>query len=150
MISLPLPSMVNAVAESKLNTITEGKRVPGHGLTVNVATAIIGVEIVVTPALGPWKRGSHFQKAIVGDDVIAMNEAKVVDVGRGRSFAALEKAGDGKVEAVRPVERKRSLVRSAKVMVIRDDMANDLGRAECNSAHNSRISKERRRDRCSV
>ena len=65
MISSPSAQIVNAVAESHLITVN-GERVSAYGPTMGVATAIIAIGIMVTAALGPEKRGSHFENAVIG------------------------------------------------------------------------------------
>lgn len=65
MISSPSAQIVNAVAESHLITV-DGERVSAYGPTMAVATAIIAVGIMVTASLGPEKRGSHFEHAVIG------------------------------------------------------------------------------------
>ena len=61
MISSPSAQIVNAIAESRLITNARGHRVPAYGHTMAVATAIIIVGVVITAALGPEKRGRHFE-----------------------------------------------------------------------------------------
>jgi hypothetical protein len=65
MISSPSAQIVNAVAESHLITVN-GERVSAYGPTMAVATAIIAIGIMVTASLGPEKRGSHFESAVIG------------------------------------------------------------------------------------
>ena len=65
MISSPSAQIVNAVAESHLITV-DGERVSAYGPTMAVATAIIAIGIMVTAGLGPEKRGSHFENAVIG------------------------------------------------------------------------------------
>ena len=64
--------------------------------------------ICVTAALGPEKRGSHFENAVIGGDAIAMqaHEAKLADIERGASVASVEKPGAEKVDTVETVEKK--------------------------------------------
>lgn len=75
MISSPSAQIVNAVAESHLITVG-GERVSAYGPTMGIATAIIAVGIVVTAAVGPEKRGSHFEHAVIGMKTEA-DEAKI-------------------------------------------------------------------------
>lgn len=65
MISSPSAQIVNAVAESHLITV-DGERVSAYGPTMGVATAIIAIGIMVTASVGPEKRGSHFEAAVIG------------------------------------------------------------------------------------
>ncbi|MCJ1253534.1 hypothetical protein MMC24_001346 [Lignoscripta atroalba] len=62
MISSPSAQIVNAIAESHLIAGQNGKRVSSYGPTMGIATAIIALGIAVTAALGPEKRGSHFER----------------------------------------------------------------------------------------
>lgn len=83
MISSPSAQIVNAIAESHLITVN-GERVSAYGPTMAIATAIIAVGIMVTAGLGPEKRGSHFESAVIGQKAAAMDaEEKVADVERG-------------------------------------------------------------------
>ena len=91
MISSPSAQIVNAVAESHLITVA-GERVSAYGPTMGVATAIIALGIAVTAALGPEKRGSHFEHAIIGQDTAAMDaQIKAADLERNGS---IEKSAD--------------------------------------------------------
>jgi hypothetical protein len=65
MISSPSAQIVNAIAESHLITVN-GERVSAYGPTMGVATAIIAIGIMITTALGPEKRGSRFEHAVIG------------------------------------------------------------------------------------
>lgn len=85
MISSPSAQIVNAVAESHLITVA-GERVSAYGPTMGVATAIIALGIAVTAALGPEKRGSRFEHAIIGQDTAAMEaHIKAADLERNGS-----------------------------------------------------------------
>ncbi|KAF1837160.1 carboxylic acid transport protein [Decorospora gaudefroyi] len=63
MISSPSAQIVNAVAEATIITTAKGEPSPAYGPVMGVATAIIVVGIVVTTALGPEKKGRHFEEA---------------------------------------------------------------------------------------
>lgn len=106
MISSPSAQIVNAIAESNLITIADGKRVPSYGPTMGIATAIIAMGIVVTAALGPEKRGSHFENAIIGGDASATNQARVADFEKGHSVFSTEKPCGERDEAVEIVGKK--------------------------------------------
>jgi len=64
MLSSPSAQIVNAVAESNFITSHTGKPVEAYGPTMGVATAIIATGIVIWTALGPEKRGRHFERAL--------------------------------------------------------------------------------------
>lgn len=77
MTSSPSAQIVNAVADSHLITTSGGGvGVPAYGPTMAVATAIIALGIAFTVSIGPEKRGSHFESAVVGQQ--GMVEAAVV------------------------------------------------------------------------
>ncbi|KAF2725125.1 MFS general substrate transporter [Polychaeton citri CBS 116435] len=95
MISSPSAQIVNAVAEGVHVSDIGGPDVPAYGPTMGVATAIIALGIMVTAALGPEKRGSRFESAVIGQ-ATAAEEAreKQDDIERGNSFAS----GKGKAD----------------------------------------------------
>ena len=76
MISSPSAQIVNAVAESHFMT-AHGERVPAYGPTMAVATAIIALGIMFTASIGPEKRGSHFESAVIGQKSAAEMQAQV-------------------------------------------------------------------------
>lgn len=79
MISSPSAQIVNAIAESHfLKSRKSGDRVEAYGPTMGIATAIIALGIAVTAALGPEKKGRHFET--VGPPVAVA--AKDVEEGR--------------------------------------------------------------------
>lgn len=84
MISSPSAQIVNAVAESHMIT-AHGERVPAYGPTMAVATAIIALGIMFTASIGPEKRGSHFESAVIGQKTAAMQAmtAKSADLEKG-------------------------------------------------------------------
>lgn len=86
MISSPSAQIVNAVAESHFMT-AHGERVPAYGPTMAVATAIIALGIMFTASIGPEKRGSHFESAVIGQRTAALQaaESKGEDLERGES-----------------------------------------------------------------
>jgi len=93
MISAPSAQLVNAVAESHLVSGAGGPRVPAYGPTMGVATAIIALGIAVTAAVGPEKRGSKFEHAVIGQSVAQeMANGKGEDVEKGDSVSHHEKA----------------------------------------------------------
>lgn len=86
MISAPSAQIVNAVAESHLISGTGGPDVPAYGPTMGVATAIIALGIAVTAAVGPEKRGSKFEHAVIGQSVAQeMADVKNNDIEKGES-----------------------------------------------------------------
>ena len=86
MISSPSAQIVNAIAESHLVRPSDGvgKDVPAYGPVMAVATAIIALGIAVTAAVGPEKRGSKFENAVIGGQTTA-NVEKLADIERGES-----------------------------------------------------------------
>ncbi|USW55636.1 Putative major facilitator superfamily, MFS transporter superfamily [Septoria linicola] len=87
MISSPSAQIVNAIAESHLIRPASGvgDDVPAYGPVMGVATAIIALGIAVTAAIGPEKRGSKFENAVIGGQT-AVNVEKIKDVERGESI----------------------------------------------------------------
>jgi sugar phosphate permease len=63
MISSPSAQIVNALAEGMPIKTHNGKSSPSYGPVMGIATAIIVLGIVVTTALGPEKKGRHFETA---------------------------------------------------------------------------------------
>jgi MFS family permease len=63
MISSPSAQIVNALAEGMPIKTHNGKPSPSYGPVMGVATAIIVIGIAVTTALGPEKKGRHFENA---------------------------------------------------------------------------------------
>lgn len=63
MISSPSAQIVNAIAEGSMIRTHDGKLSPAYGPVMGVATAIIAVGIAVTTALGPEKKGRHFEES---------------------------------------------------------------------------------------
>jgi MFS family permease len=63
MISSPSAQIVNAVAEATMITTSKGTKSPAYGPVMGIATAIIVMGIVITTALGPEKKGRHFEEA---------------------------------------------------------------------------------------
>lgn len=62
MISSPSAQIVNVIAESHfLKSKKSGKIVEAYGPTMGIATAIIALGIAITAALGPEKKGRHFE-----------------------------------------------------------------------------------------
>jgi MFS family permease len=62
MISSPSAQIINALSESNfLTSRKSGDRVEAYGPVMGIATAIIALGIVVTVALGPEKKGRHFE-----------------------------------------------------------------------------------------
>ena len=101
MISSPSAQIVNAVAESHLITVG-GERVSAYGPTMGVATAIIAIGIMATASVGPEKRGSHFESAVIGQSAMATNAGeKAEDLERG---SVDEKAGQP--QTVESVDKK--------------------------------------------
>lgn len=91
MISSPSAQIVNAIAESTMITTSKGTKSPAYGPVMGVATAIIVIGIAVTTALGPEKKGRHFEEAApVG---ATLDEPKDIEHG---SFS--EKGGARAVE----------------------------------------------------
>jgi len=63
MISSPSAQIVNAIAEATMISTSKGKPSPAYGPVMGVATAIIALGIACTTALGPEKKGRHFEDA---------------------------------------------------------------------------------------
>lgn len=63
MISSPSAQIVNAAAEGIMITTHNGEKSPAYGPVMGIATAIIAVGIAITTALGPEKKGRHFEEA---------------------------------------------------------------------------------------
>jgi len=61
MISSPSAQIVNAIAESINVKAVSGDDAPAYGPVMGIATVIIALGIVVTTALGPEKKGRHFE-----------------------------------------------------------------------------------------
>ncbi|KAJ4299995.1 hypothetical protein N0V90_005243 [Kalmusia sp. IMI 367209] len=80
MISSPSAQIVNAISESHfIRSKKSGKEVDAYGPTMGIATAIIALGIAVTAALGPEKKGRHFET--VGPPVAPV-VAKDIEEGR--------------------------------------------------------------------
>lgn len=80
MISSPSAQIVNAIAESHhVRSRKSGDPVEAYGPTMGIATAIIALGIAVTAAVGPEKKGRHFE--VVGQPVVPVG--KDVEEGRG-------------------------------------------------------------------
>lgn len=93
MISSPSAQIVNAIAESHSVKSSNGKPASAYGPVMGVATAIIALGIAVTTALGPEKRGRHFET--VGPPVA---EVVAKDIEEGR--VSYEKAETRATETV--------------------------------------------------
>lgn len=84
MISSPSAQIVNAIAESHLIRAPNGKMVEAYGPTMGIATAIIATGIAVWTALGPEKRGRHFERSMpAGMNIVHELEAKQLDLEAG-------------------------------------------------------------------
>ncbi|KAI6854699.1 carboxylic acid transport protein [Hortaea werneckii] len=91
MISSPSAQIVNAIAESHHISGAGGPDVPAYGPTMAVATAIIAVGIMFTAAIGPEKRGSHFESAVIGQQSAAERaETKTADLEAGGREKSVE------------------------------------------------------------
>lgn len=99
MISSPSAQIVNAIAESRFINGPGGERVPAYGPTMAVATAIIATGIAVTASLGPEKRGSRFENAVIGGQTAVVSE-KEADLERGDSVDHTKPVADEKAEIV--------------------------------------------------
>jgi hypothetical protein len=93
MISSPSAQIVNAVAEGTMIRTHGGKLSPAYGPVMGVATAIIALGIATTTALGPEKKGRHFEQA----GPIGANVEPVKDIETG---SIDEKSGARAVEIV--------------------------------------------------
>lgn len=93
MISSPSAQIVNAAAEGITITTHDGRPSPAYGPVMGVATAIIAIGIAVTTALGPEKKGRHFEEA----GPIGANLEPVKDIETG---SVDEKDGARAVEMV--------------------------------------------------
>ena len=84
MLSSPSAQIVNAIAESNFVSGPHGKRVEAYGPTMGIATAIIALGIAFTASVGPEKRGSRFENAVIGQSsATEMVDAKVSDIETG-------------------------------------------------------------------
>ena len=99
MISSPSAQIVNAVAEATLIKTSKGTLSPAYGPVMGVATAIIALGIAVTTALGPEKKGRHFEEA--GPVGANLEPAKDIETGSIHS----EKNGAKAVEVVENTEK---------------------------------------------
>ncbi|KAK6435849.1 hypothetical protein LTR95_007959 [Oleoguttula sp. CCFEE 5521] len=79
MISSPSAQIVNALAEG-LPIRLRGKEVSSYGPVMGIATAIIALGIAFTVAVGPEKRGSHFEHHVIGQSTDFENVKEVHDV----------------------------------------------------------------------
>lgn len=100
MISSPSAQIVNAVAEATMIRTSKGELSPAYGPVMGVATAIIVIGIVVTTALGPEKKGRHFETA----GPIGANLEPVKDIESGSMHS--EKDGARATELVDSDEKK--------------------------------------------
>jgi sugar phosphate permease len=100
MISSPSAQIVNAVAEATMITTSKNKLAPAYGPVMGVATAIIAIGIAVTTALGPEKKGRHFETA----GPIGANLEPVKDIETGSVQS--EKDGARAVEIVDDNEKR--------------------------------------------
>ncbi|KAL5396389.1 hypothetical protein PMIN06_005653 [Paraphaeosphaeria minitans] len=90
MISSPSAQIVNAISESHfIRSKKSGKIVEAYGPTMGIATAIIALGIATTAALGPEKKGRHFET--VGPP-IAADTPKDIEEGRVSDEKAERKA----------------------------------------------------------
>lgn len=92
MISSPSAQIVNAIAEGNEIRTNQGKLAPSYGPTMGVATAIIATGIAVTTALGPEKRGRHFETVgpPVAEEVIKELEDGHIDDEKDTGAKAIE------------------------------------------------------------
>lgn len=102
MISSPSAQIVNAIAESHLVRGPGGALVSSYGQVMGIATAIIAIGIAVTAALGPEKRGSKFENAVIGGGEMQDVSAKVEDLERG----SIDKAGTTEVVEIENTQTK--------------------------------------------
>jgi hypothetical protein len=100
MISSPSAQIVNAVAEATMISTAKGEQSPAYGPVMGVATAIIAIGIAVTTALGPEKKGRHFEQA--GPIGANVEPAKDIESGSVHS----EKDGAKAVEFVGDDEKR--------------------------------------------
>ncbi|KAH8626921.1 hypothetical protein IG631_18939 [Alternaria alternata] len=94
MISSPSAQIVNAVAEATMINTAKGEQSPAYGPVMGVATAIIAIGIAVTTAIGPEKKGRHFEEA----GPIGANIEPVKDIESGSIHS--EKDGAKAVEVI--------------------------------------------------
>lgn len=94
MISSPSAQIVNAIAEATMITTSKGTKSPAYGPVMGVATAIICLGIAITTALGPEKKGRHFENA----GPIGSNLPPVKDIEHGS--IAEEKVGARAIETI--------------------------------------------------
>jgi MFS family permease len=103
MISSPSAQIVNAVAEATMISTAKGEPSPAYGPVMGVATAIICLGIAITTALGPEKKGRHFEEA----GPIGANLEPVKDIETGSMHS--EKNGAQAVEIVDDSHRNEKL-----------------------------------------
>lgn len=99
MISSPSAQIVNAVAEATQIKTSKGTMSPAYGPVMGVATAIIVIGIAVTTALGPEKKGRHFETA----GPIGTNNEHIKDIETGSAHS--EKDGARAMEVVESDEK---------------------------------------------
>jgi len=92
MISSPSAQIVNAIAENTFIVNATKKVVPAYGPTMGIATAIIAVGIAVTTAMGPERRGRHFEEALPAG-VVLESPKDIEQGGAGSTHEDSEKAG---------------------------------------------------------
>lgn len=103
MISSPSAQIVNAVAEATMIKTSKGEQSPAYGPVMGVATAIIVIGIAVTTALGPEKKGRHFEEA----GPVGANLEPVKDIETGSMHS--EKDGAHAVEMVESTNKSEKL-----------------------------------------
>jgi sugar phosphate permease len=93
MISSPSAQIVNAVAEATMINTGKGKPSPAYGPVMGVATAIIAIGIAVTTAVGPEKKGRHFEEAgPIGANLVHPKDVEQGSIGEKDGARAVEVA----------------------------------------------------------
>ncbi|KAJ5602029.1 hypothetical protein N7510_011563 [Penicillium lagena] len=80
MISSPSTQIVNAISSSIKVKSKTGKPVDAYGPTMAVATAVIALLIALTTALGPERRGAHFETAKVAGQAVDEPSKEIDDM----------------------------------------------------------------------
>ena len=86
-ISSPSTQVINILAEQHKITF-RGKRVEAYGPVMAIATAIIAIGLALTAAVGPEKKGAHFEEAAAATVVAEPTyQDKVIDDDGSVSYA---------------------------------------------------------------
>ena len=96
MISSPSAQIVNALAEKIFVKDEGGPHVKAYGPVMGIATAIIALGIMITAALGPERRGRHFEHALPAGANLKLVTTKEHDMERAdhHETASLDGSND--------------------------------------------------------